>query len=155
MGAAVSVAILQHPHPKLREKCEPVVSFDTFLAYVVQQMNQAIDGSAVKCLGLAANQIGETKRVIIVVQGGQRIAMVNPVITQKSGEQVVRDGCLSVEHGRVFRMRTRPAFVLVEYFDIYGQPQRRRAKGLHAAAIAHEIDHLDGVLFIDELSAVA
>lgn len=142
--------ILQDPHPALRTVCATVTHFDSSLAFLVGQMKLAIDAFDGTLAGLAANQIGETKRVIVVVQGGQKIAMVNPVLKVAEGVQTVTDGCASVQHGKYFRARTRPAFVQVVYQDELGHWEARRAKGLHAAAIAHEIDHLDGKLFTDE-----
>lgn len=147
--------ILQHPDPTLRQVSMVVMHFDSSLADLVARMSAAINASHVRALGLAAIQIGEPKRVIVLVQGSQHVAMVNPRITRSSGVQAVEDGCLSVKFGTYFRKRTRPAFVLVEYQDLTGQPCRRRAKGIHAAAIAHELDHLEGKLFIDELQEAA
>lgn len=147
--------ILQHPHPTLRKVCLPVEHFDTALLYMVGQMKLAITESPVEALGLAANQIGELKRVIVVVQGDQHVVMVNPCITMSAGLQTVRDGCLSVQGGRYFRARTRPRFIAVEYQDLQGHKHRRKAQGLHAAAIAHEIDHLDGKIFTDGLDVEA
>lgn len=150
-----SPRILQYPDPILRQVCTPVDSFDGYLVWIVNTMRRAIDESRVKLLGLAANQIGETKRVIVVVQGGQQIAMVNPVIVLATGIQTIRDGCASVKFGTDFRARTRPRFVTVEYRDVHGTPQRRRANGMHAAAIAHEVEHLDGKMFFDVLEGAA
>lgn len=150
-----SPTILQEPHPLLRTVCADVETFDAELAHLVDQMKFAMERSSVRALGLAANQIGETKRVIVVVQDGQFIPMVNPVIEKSSGIQTVRDGCLSVKWGSYFRARNRPAFVCVEYQDLAGQSSRRRARGMHAAVIAHEVDHLNGVLFTDEIEKAA
>jgi peptide deformylase len=152
---ALMPEILQHPHGALRRECYPVTHFDSTLAWIISQMSLAIDQSPVKALGLAANQIGEFKRVIIVVQGGQKIVMVNPVIKSTQGVQTVRDGCLSVQYGRYFKARARPLSLLVEYQNEKGEQCRRKAKGINAAAIAHEIEHLDGKIFIDALAGEA
>jgi peptide deformylase len=142
--------ILQHPHPSLRMKCSPVSDFGE-VKVIVGVMHAAINQPfQAKCLGLAANQVGILKRVIVVEQGGQWITMVNPVITDQQGQQTISDGCMSVDYGRTFRRRTRPKFIRVEYFDEQGNHCRRKAKGINAAVIAHECDHLDGILFIDE-----
>lgn len=147
------ISILQYPHPLLRMTCDPVFDFGE-VPEIVRVMRAAINRPMqAKCLGLAANQVGILKRVIVVDQGGQWITLVNPVIVERSGEQTVRDGCMSVDFGKSFRMRTRPAFIRVEYFDEHGNECRRKAKGLNAAVICHECDHLDGVLFIDETVA--
>lgn len=148
--------ILQHPHPALRQVCVTVAHFDSGLADLIDDMKAAATAPwKAKCIGLAANQIGVAKRVIIVEQGGQWIAMVNPEIVRSSGVQTVRDGCMSVDYGMTRHGRTRPAFVQVTYQDERGNECRRKAKGLNAAVIAHEIDHLNGKLFIDELTEAA
>lgn len=142
--------ILQDPDPLLRRISTRVETFDTYLLYLIGQMKLAMDNSGtVKCIGLAAIQIGEPKRVIIVEQGGQRIVMVNPEIWFTNGIQTVKDGCMSVKGGTYFRTRTRPRLLGVTYQDETGAARRRRAEGVNAAAIAHEIEHLDGKLFTD------
>lgn len=147
--------ILQDPHPLLRTVCTGVDNFDAWLLYLIGQMKLAMEHPTVKCIGLAANQIGETKRVIVVEQGGQKIALVNPVITFSTGIQTVKDGCMSVKGGTYFRTRTRPRLIGVEYQDETGTGRRRRAEGQNAAAICHEVEHLDGKLFTDGLEDVA
>jgi peptide deformylase len=144
--------VLQHPHPLLRQACAQVEHFDSSLAWIAQQMILVMQAHPARLIGLAANQVGERKRMIVVLQGKQHIVMVNPVILRASGQQRIRDGCASVQHGTLFRVRTRPAFVQVQYQDLQGNSHNRKAKGIHAAAIDHEIDHLNGVLFIDHLA---
>jgi peptide deformylase len=145
----VADEILQEPHPLLRQVSAAVTDFSAVPA-LVARMRAAMRASPVHALGLAAVQIGELRRVIVVVQGGHDIVMVNPVINAIRGIQTVKDGCLSVRGGRYLLSRTRPRWLLVEYRDERGEPQCRRAERMHAAAIAHEIDHLDGVLFTDQ-----
>jgi peptide deformylase len=153
--ADVRPRILQHPEPTLRSVSLPVTDFSE-VPEIVAQMHAALTNSALPpCIGLAAVQIGILKRVVIVKQGTQWITLVNPVITDIGGEQSVRDGCMSVDFGSTFRQRTRPAFIRIRYQDELGNEQRRKAKGIHAAAIAHELDHLEGVLFLDALQEVA
>lgn len=148
--------ILQAPHPLLRTKCTEVTDFP-MAAVIADKLRMAATSPlhVAKAIGLAANQIGITKRVIIVLQGGQWLTLVNPRIVRSEGEQTLRDGCMSVGYGAVFKVRTRPAFIQVEYQDENGVPQRRKAKGINAACIAHEIDHLDGILFTDEPAVAA
>lgn len=141
--------ILQYPHPLLRMKCLPVHDFGD-ARYIAARMRAAVkEPWQKKLIGLAANQVGVLRRVIIVLQGSQWITLVNPVIVRAEGEQTTREGCMSVDFGGTTRVRTRPAFIQVEYQDEHGNACRRKAKGIHAAAIAHEIEHLDGKLFTD------
>jgi peptide deformylase len=140
--------IIQHPDPRLRQVSEPVTDF-TEVFGILADMRTALAFPTVKALGLAAIQVGIAKRVILLYQDGHEVVMVNPVIVKQSGVQTVKDGCLSVQHGRMFKARTRPHFVMVEYQDLHGNPQRRKARGINAAAIAHELEHLEGKLFLD------
>ena len=146
--------IIQHPDPRLRHKSMPVTDFAEVYP-IVEKMRDALKFLRGQYLGLAAIQVGIAKRVVLLNQDGHEVIMVNPVIVKQSGVQTIRDGCLSVDHGRTFRGRTRPHFVMVEYQDMHGEPKRRKARGIHAAAIAHELDHLDGVLFLDVFGKAA
>lgn len=141
--------ILQYPDPRLRQVSEPITDF-TEVPAILEQMRAALKQPGVPgALGLAAIQIGIAKRVVLVFQGGHEVVLVNPVIAKKQGLQTVRDGCLSVQHGRFFKGRTRPRWLQVDYQEADGTSKTRRAEGLHAAAIAHEVEHLDGVMFFD------
>lgn len=141
-------SIIQHPDARLRQVSTAVEDF-TEVFPIVEQMREALKFLRGQYLGLAAIQIGIAKRIILLNQDGHEVIMVNPVIAKQSGVQTIRDGCLSVDHGRTFKGRTRPHFVMVEYQDMKGEPKRRKARGIHAAAISHECDHLDGRLYID------
>src|SRR4029453_11091224 len=108
--------------------------------------------AAAKGVGLAANQVGVAKRVAVIDAEGQRFAMVNPRIVSSQGTDTAEEGCLSIPD--VFGDVTRPAEVTLEALDRDGQPFRLEASGLVARAIQHEIDHLDGILFLDHLGAL-
>lgn len=101
-------------------------------------------------VGLAAVQVGILKRAIVIDPRDEEglIKMVNPVITEKDGEQIGVEGCLSVPNfnGTV----KRPEHIKVEYLDEEGNPQELEATGLNAVVICHEVDHLNGVLFVDK-----
>lgn len=148
--------ILQDNDPSLRLKCFEVTDFGLAREFI-KEMIAAVNERpwTRKPLGLAANQIGIRHRIIIVNQGGPWIAMINPVIVRAEGEQSLREGCLSIGFGHQFLLRTRPAFIQVEYQDEKGEPCRRKAKGLNAAVICHEVDHLDGILMTDKPAAAA
>lgn len=142
--------IIQHPNPMLRARCEPVTDFGDDLKELCTRMELALSAAKVAALGLAANQIGVSRRVILIsVIEGARLFLVNPVILTRAGEQRINDGCLSVSHGKRFLTRTRPARVYVEYQNEQGTGFGRNFKGLAAAVIDHEVDHLNGVLFLD------
>lgn len=100
-------------------------------------------------VGLAGPQIGMLKRIIVVDIGEGPIVAINPVITAQDGEEVDMEGCLSVpgKSGKV----SRPYAVRVEYTDLDGESQAIDAEGFLARAFCHEIDHLNGVLYIDKL----
>jgi peptide deformylase len=111
---------------------------------------------AARGVGLAANQVGVARRVAVVDVGeddpGQLI-LINPVIVSRSEDvESAEEGCLSIPD--VFGEVERPAAVVVEALDRDGRPWRAEVHGYKARAVQHEIDHLDGVLFLDHLSAV-
>lgn len=136
--------ILTIPHPGLRKKCVPVASGEDANPVVVKLM--AALGS--RGIGLAAPQIGILKRVCIIGTDRGEIAMVNPVIVERSKERLAaREACLSVpgQSGLV----SRHVAVSVEYLTARGVPQSLDATGMTARCIQHEIDHLDGILFTD------
>jgi peptide deformylase len=110
------------------------------------------------CIGLAATQIGHRWRVIVVdvsIRRDETYVMVNPVIVKKSDDlQLVRDGCMSVSFGKKFANTKRPKRIIVEWRDsIDFSLKKQKFSGLIAAAIHHEIDHLDGILFVDRIIA--
>jgi peptide deformylase len=107
------------------------------------------------CIGLAANQLGHPWRAIItdITPGrGETCIMVNPVITKASeAQQRVNDGCMSVKRGIRNGYTYRPKRITVEWVDVAGDKHRWKFSGLAAAAIHHEVDHLNGVLFLARL----
>ena len=133
----------------LRQRCKEVTDFDDRLKMLIDDMFETMEKA--NGVGLAAPQVGLLKRVIVVcVDDKNKYAVVNPVITKASGVQCGMEGCLSVpdRNGYV----ERPKKVVVEGFDASGNPVKIKADGLLAVAFCHEIDHLDGVLFIDKLT---
>lgn len=102
-------------------------------------------------VGLAAVQVGMLKRIIVIdlYDDSGAIAMINPVILKEKGEQEVEEGCLSFPNQ--FAKIIRPAEVVVEYTDRTGKKVKLKAKELLAQAISHEVDHLNGEVFIDKI----
>ena len=134
--------------PVLRERAEEIAVVDDELRALIGSMFETM---TVACgVGLAANQIGVARRVAVINAEGQSFAMINPQITAEAGRAAVEEGCLSIPEA--FAEVSRPERVTLEALDEAGAPFRIEASGLVARAIQHEIDHLDGILFIDHLS---
>ena len=146
--------ILTEPNAILREKSLNVDMVDKDLQKLMDDMLETM--YAAPGIGLAAIQIGIPKRVIILdidQKEGQKNPMffVNPEIIEKSENSLTyEEGCLSVP-GQ-FAEITRPEKCFVKYLDYYGQKKEIKAEGMLATCIQHEMDHLEGILFIDYLS---
>jgi peptide deformylase len=136
--------------PVLRQRSPEVQTIDDEVRRLVNDMFETMD--AAKGIGLAANQVGVARRVAVVDVDGDRFAMIDPRILETEGRATAEEGCLSIPE--IFADVTRPDRVVVEALDMEGQPYRKEATGLKARAIQHEIDHLDGILFLDHLSLI-
>jgi peptide deformylase len=132
----------------LRKVCRKQEKFDLRLAVLLKDMADTMykaDG-----VGLAAPQVGILRRVVVIDTSAERDGlreMVNPVILERSGSQTGREGCLSVPERQ--GIVTRPMKVKVQYQDRHGNTQVLETEGLEARAVCHELDHLDGVLYVD------
>jgi peptide deformylase len=136
--------------PRLRLKGEPVDSFGKYLHELIDDLTHTMrDAPGV---GLAAPQVGEAMQVCVIEVEDQLFELVNPVITRASGEDNNLEGCLSVP-GYVAYV-TRKEKVWVEAQDRDGKRVRSVGTGLLARAMQHELDHLDGKLYIDYLESV-
>jgi len=146
--------ILTVPHPVLKQVSEPVAGVDDALRVLMDDMLETM--YAAPGIGLAAVQIGVPKRVIVMdlareEEEPQPRYFVNPQITQRSEETFsYEEGCLSVPE--VYDEVERAAKVTISYLDYDGKKIEEEAEGLFAVCIQHEMDHLEGVLFIDHLS---
>jgi peptide deformylase len=105
---------------------------------------------AARGVGLAANQVGVARRVAVVDAEGHKLVLVNPRIVEASGRDTGEEGCLSIPD--LYADVTRPERIVLEALDLDGAPYRVELSGLPARAVQHEIDHLDGILFLDHLS---
>ena len=136
--------------PVLRQHSLEVKTVDDEVRRLVEDMFETMD--AAKGIGLAANQVGVSRRVAVVDVDGDRFAMIDPQIIETEGRAVAEEGCLSIPD--IYGDVTRPDRIVVEAMDSAGNRYRKEAIGLKARAIQHEIDHLDGILFLDHLSLV-
>ena len=134
--------------PVLRTRSSNIESVDDELRQFIADLFETMD--AAKGIGLAANQVGVARRVAVVDAEGTRFAMVNPVIRSAEGRARAEEGCLSIPE--VYGDVTRPDRIVLEATDEQGKPFTLEAEGLVARCIQHEIDHLDGILFVDHLS---
>lgn len=146
-------AIRHYPDPVLNEVTEPVAQIDEALRQLVRDMVETM--YAAPGVGLAAPQIGVLKRVAVLDTSGsdapsQLIEAVNPYIVERDGKAFEEEGCLSVPG--YYAHISRSSWVRVRYQDLAGQEHEVEAEGLQAIAFQHELDHLDGILFIDHLS---
>ncbi len=156
-----SLAILPiylYGHPVLRKKARPVREVDGNLITLAEDMIETMHSS--NGIGLAATQVGSMQRLIVVDIAGvsedtkefNPIAMVNPVVVEEEGLLTMEEGCLSIPDIREEVERAEK--IRVRYTDIDSGEKELTADGILGRVILHEIDHLNGVLFIDRLSAV-
>ena len=139
--------IIQVGDEILRKKSKPVKEFDQKLAELLDDMRETMvknDGC-----GLAGVQVGILRRVVVLDVNHMKIELINPEIVDSYGESIEREGCLSVkgETGYV----KRPSEVTVKAFDRYGNEFILTGVDMIARALCHEIDHLDGILYIDKV----
>lgn len=149
--------ILWHPDPHLKKKCAPIATVDDETRLLVDDMLQTMYQAP--GVGLAAPQVGQIKRLFVMdctpkdAEESEPMALINPRIVWASEEtSVYNEGCLSLPE--MYADITRPAEVRVEFIDRDGKEQERHFDGLWATCAQHEIDHLDGKLFIDHLSSL-
>ena len=131
----------------LRKVCRTQLSFDEKLATVLDDMAETMYKA--EGVGLAAPQIGMLRRYCVIDVGDGLLELVNPVILEKSGSQKGSEGCLSIPER--YEEVTRPMNVTVRAQDRNGNTFTVTAEGFKARALCHEIDHLDGILYIDRI----
>lgn len=156
IDGAASMDIRLYPAEVLRQQARRISAetlgseIEELAREMLETMHQA------RGVGLAANQVGQAVRLVVIgvfEEGGEDRVLVNPVIKNRKGRTVEEEACLSVPgvNGKV----RRASRVLVEATNLQGEKQEIEAEGLLARVLQHEIDHLDGRLFIDRLSPVA
>jgi peptide deformylase len=147
--------IVLYPDPVLRVECRPVERFDGELARLVDDMVETM--IAAPGVGLAAPQVGVSLRVAVIDlsagrEPGGLYVLVNPTVSALEGQEEDTEGCLSIPE---FSEKVeRPLRCRVDAFDAAGIPYNFVAEGFLARAVFHELDHLDGVLFVDHLKGL-
>lgn len=131
----------------LRKKSKPVRVFDEYLWNLLDDMKDTMHHK--NGMGLAAVQVGILKRVIIIEANNMFVELINPVITKERGGDIEEEGCLSV--GTMTGLVKRPMEVTVTAQDRYGYNFTITGEKYLARVLCHEIDHLDGVLFVDKM----
>ena len=146
--------ILTEPDPILRKKCEPLEKVDTETKKLMDDMLETM--YAAPGIGLAAIQVGILKRLVVIdISKGEEekkpVFLINPQIIHRSKKtSIYEEGCLSLP-GQ-FAEIERPAECTLKYIDYNGKEKELKADGLLATCVQHEVDHLNGILFIDYLS---
>ena len=146
--------ILTEPDPILRKKCEPLEKVDTETKQLMDDMLETM--YAAPGIGLAAIQVGILKRLVVIdISKGEEekkpVFLINPQIIHRSKKtSIYEEGCLSLP-GQ-FAEIERPAECTLKYIDYNGKEKELKADGLLATCVQHEVDHLNGILFIDYLS---
>lgn len=144
--------IVQFPNPVLAMNCQPVQEINDQIRRLAADMGETMYKAP--GVGLAAPQVGEPIRMVVLDVSEEKnslMTLINPVITQRSQEQeTCEEGCLSLPG--IWEKVSRSSEITVKYTDLEGQEQELHADGLLAICIQHELDHLDGTVFIDHLS---
>ena len=152
--------VLLYPDPRLKAISDPVAAVDAEVDALAQDLIDTMVAAG-HSVGIAAPQIGGTRRVVVVDVSKSKLGrdnnhgllvMINPEILEQEGQETMREGCMSVPDytGNVTRAET----VVVQFLDREGQERVIRAGGFEAVAIQHELDHLDGLLFLDRVSSL-
>ncbi len=145
--------ILHFPDPRLRNKAKPVALVDDSIRRLVDDMLETMYQAP--GIGLAATQVNVAKQVIVIdlsEEKNQPLCLINPEILEKDGEEQMEEGCLSVPG--VYEPVTRAAHIRIRAINRDGQPFELETDDLLAVCIQHEMDHLDGKLFVDYLSSL-
>jgi peptide deformylase len=151
--------VLTYPNPVLKTVCTAIQSFDSELATFISDLTDTLNDFP-GCVGIAAPQVGNLIRLVIVDASrnkkcdstlGKQV-LINPVVTWQEGDELAREGCLSLPD---FTANVRRAqSIRVQALDERGTSRELSASGFEARVILHELDHLDGLLFLDRVSSL-
>jgi len=145
------LTILEYPDPRLRTKAAPVTTVDASIKQLVADMFETM--YAAPGIGLAATQVDVHQRILVAdvsEEKNQPVVLINPEIIAADGREITEEGCLSVPG--YFDQVERAATLRVRALNVDGEPFELQAEGLLAVCIQHEMDHLQGKLFVDYLS---
>ncbi len=143
--------ILEYPDRRLRTRAQPVEAVDAQLRTLIDNMFETM--YAAPGIGLAATQVNVHKRLLVAdvsEDQSEPVCLINPELLERDGEQVYEEGCLSVPG--IYEKVKRAEHIKVRALDRDGKPFEMEAEGLLAVCIQHEMDHLEGKLFVDSLS---
>ncbi len=153
--------VLTYPNPLLKQVCSAIDNWDATVDQLLQDLVDTMVAAG-HSVGVAAPQIGDTRRAVVVdvsksklgkkQQNHGLLQMVDPKIIEREGQTLSREGCMSVPDytGNVNRAER----IVVQFTDEQQQPRVIRTEGFEAIAIQHELDHLDGLLFLDRVSSL-
>ena len=151
--------VLIYPNPLLKSVCNPVEEFDKMLNSLVADLSETLE-SFPGCVGIAAPQVGSLVRLVIIDASrnkkcpenlGKQV-LINPAVIAQEGEELAREGCLSLPD---FTANVRRAqSVRITALDENGKQRQLAASGFEARVILHELDHLDGLLFLDRVASL-
>ena len=147
------LTVLHFPDPRLRQKARPVAAVDSQVRELARDMLETMYTE--NGIGLAATQVNVQQRVVVMdlsAEKNEPVTLVNPEILHKSGTEEMEEGCLSVPG--ITDLVQRAEKISYRYLNLDGEEIEAEADGLRAVCIQHEIDHLDGKLFIDYLSSI-
>jgi peptide deformylase len=144
------LVIKRYGHPILRKRAKAVKRIDEKIKRLIEDMCETL--SAFGAAGLSGNQVGKLLRVIVLKAENERnLVLINPKIISLSGKEVAQEGCLSFPG--LFSEIERSQSVVAVGLNVAGEEVTIKASGLLARAIQHEVDHLDGILFIDRVTS--
>ena len=152
--------IVLYPDPRLKTACESIATIDDITRTTAQNLLDTMDAGPPRTVGIAAPQIGSMTRLTIVDtsrnpkhSGGHGLLiLINPQIVAHDGEQFFREGCLSLPDYTANIRRYQS--ITVEALSLEGEPLTIDAEGFESVVLQHEIDHLDGILFLDRVANV-
>ena len=143
--------IVKYPNKVLRKKAKKVSDFNAELKEIAENMYKSMQND--KGVGLAGPQVSVDKQILVVENNGEYITYINPEITYFSKSTLcTEEGCLSLPG--IFGYVTRAKKIHIKYKDVEGKTNKEKLKGLYSVILQHEVDHLNGILFIDRAEEI-
>ena len=145
--------ILRFPDPRLKTVAAPVITIDNSIRHLTRDMAETMYEAP--GIGLAATQVNVQQQIIVIDASETRdqlLILINPTLVESDGRQICEEGCLSVPG--IYDKVERAEHVVVRYLDLQGKEQTISATGLLSVCLQHEMDHLNGRVFVDHLSVL-